>query len=78
MAPAGGCSEYFVRPGEKPVTAAVIFSEKHGVVGIRILDEEEFFVEGLEERVVEGWLKGLVEGEGEGEDSSVFDLRFGG
>lgn len=75
MAPAGGCSEYFVRPGQSPVTAAVVFSGKHGVVSIRILEEEEGFGEELNEEVVEGWLKGVVDGEGE--ESSVFDLRFG-
>ena len=76
MAPAGGCSEYFVRPGQKPTIAAVVFSEKRGTVSIRILEEdEECFGKELEEEVVERWLKGLIEGEGE--ESSVFDLTFG-
>lgn len=73
MAPAGGCSEYFVRPSQGPITAAVVFSGTRGVVSIRILEEEEGFGEGLEEEVVEGWLKGVVDGEGE--EWSVFDLR---
>lgn len=76
MASAGGCSEYFVRPGQGPVTAAVVFNGKREVVSIRILEDEEGFGEELEEEVVEGWLKSVVEGEGE--ESSVFDLGFGG
>lgn len=75
MAPAGGCSEYFVRPSQTPTTAAVVFSATHGVVSVKILDEEEgeVFGEGLEEEVVEGWLKGVMDGGGE--EWSVFDLR---
>lgn len=73
MAPAGGCSEYFVRPSQEPITAAVVFSATHGVVSLRILDEGEgAFGEGLEEELVEEWLKGVVDGEGE--EWSVFDL----
>lgn len=73
MAPAGGCSEYFVRPSQGPIKAAVVFSESRGVVSIRILEEGEgAFGEALEERVVEGWLKGAVDGVGE--EWSVFDL----
>jgi hypothetical protein len=77
MAPAGGCSEYFVRPSEAPLTAAVVFSGTKGVVSIRVLEEGDgaAFGEDLDDQVVEAWLEGVVDGLGD--EWSVFDLKFG-
>lgn len=73
MAPAGGCSDYFVRPSQRPITAAVVFSATRGVVSIRILEEaERVFEEVWEESMVEGWLNEAMDGEGE--KWSMFNL----
>ncbi|KAL2041325.1 hypothetical protein N7G274_005707 [Stereocaulon virgatum] len=65
MAPAGGSSDWFLRPMENSVTAAVVFHGSSEVVSIRVLEQGQAFEESLEGSVVDRWVE---------ERSSVFDM----
>lgn len=56
MAPAGGSSDWFQRPSEDSVKAAVIIGGRKEVAAIRVLVQEQIFAEILEESVINDWL----------------------
>ncbi|KAL9633243.1 MAG: hypothetical protein Q9164_004816 [Protoblastenia rupestris] len=57
MAPAGGSSDWFLRPMKETITAAVVFSADAGLAVIRVLDGEHRFDENLADETVMGWIK---------------------
>ena len=65
MAPAGGSSDWFLRPREGSVTAAVVFHGSSEVVSIRVLGQGQAFEESLEGSVIDGWVE---------ERASMFDM----
>lgn len=70
MAPAGGSSDYFQRPSEGTITAAVVFTGSNEVAHIQILDDGQGFDEVLEAGVVERF----TSQEGNSGNSSLFVL----
>ena len=70
MAPAGGSSDYFLRPIEGTITAAVVFTGRHEVAHIQILDGRVNFDHILAAHVVDGFTS--LQGSGLG--SSLFAL----
>lgn len=65
MAPAGGSSDWFMRPAGDSITAAVVFAGSSEVAAIRILDQGQSFDVSLSEGVVNSWVK---------EQSSLFKM----
>ena len=65
MAPAGGSSDWFLRPKSETITAAVILAGGDDKAVIRVLDGAQSFDENLEDGVVVGWIN---------EASSVFKM----
>lgn len=65
MAPAGGSSDWFQRPTNASITAAVIVAGEHEVAAIRVLGQDQSFDDVLSGEVVEGWI---------GEVGSVFEM----
>ncbi|KAL9130502.1 MAG: hypothetical protein Q9217_001322 [Psora testacea] len=57
MAPAGGSSDWFQRPTNETITAAVVFAGKSEVAVIRMLDDGQDFDETLPDQTVDGWIK---------------------
>ena len=57
MAPAGGSSDWFLRPTKETITAAVVFSADAGLAVIKVLDGEHRFDENLADETVMGWIK---------------------
>ncbi|KAL9103223.1 MAG: hypothetical protein Q9163_001710 [Psora crenata] len=57
MAPAGGSSDWFLRPTNETITAAVVFAGTSEVAVIRVLDGEQGFDQALAIAVVDGWIK---------------------
>lgn len=72
MAPAGGCSDYFERPTNGTIKAAVVFTGSNEVAHIQILDSSQRFDMTLSTEVVDGFT-GQV---GNGVDSSLFVLSL--
>lgn len=66
MAPAGGSSDFFVRPTTETITAAIVFDGDNEEAVIRILDGGATFGASLSNADVAGWLGG---------PSSVFKLE---
>lgn len=69
MAPAGGSSDYFERPVEQTVKAAVVFSGANETVTIQILDEIVSFDEVLTDEYVHQFISGV-----QGKTKSLFRL----
>ena len=65
MAPAGGSSDWFMRPSNATISAAVVFAGNNEMAMIRVLEGEATFGDALNTSVVNGWLSG---------ESSVFTL----
>ena len=65
MAPAGGSSDWFMRPTVESITAAVVLAGSNEVVAIRVLGDGQSFDVSLSETVVNGWV---------GEQSSLFRM----
>lgn len=70
MAPAGGSSDYFNRPIEGTIKAAVIFTGSNEVAHIQILDDGQGFDEVLDA----GFVEGFTSQEGNDGNSSLFVL----
>ncbi|MCJ1266394.1 target of Sbf [Lobaria immixta] len=70
MAPAGGSSDYFNRPTEGTIKAAVIFTGSNEVAHIQILDDGQGFDEVLDA----GFVEGFTSQEGNDGNSSLFVL----
>lgn len=66
MAPAGGSSDWFQRPTEGSITAAVVITREHKVAAIRVLVEGQSFDTTLGEDLVNGWVN---------EQGSVFKME---
>ena len=65
MAPAGGSSEWFMRPTNDTIKAAVVFAGDSESAMIKVLDGEQSFAGSLQNGIVERWMK---------ETSSVFQM----
>lgn len=65
MAPAGGSSDWFMRPTGDSITAAVVFAGSNEVAAIRILDQGQSFDVSLSGVVINSWLE---------EQSSLFRM----
>ncbi|KAM0804083.1 putative TOS1-like glycosyl hydrolase-domain-containing protein [Usnea florida] len=65
MAPAGGSSDWFQRPTNASITAAIIIAGEHEVAAIRVLGPGQSFDDVLSGEVVEGWIS---------EVGSVFEM----
>ena len=65
MAPAGGSSDWFMRPTDDSITAAVIFAGSNEVAAIRILDQGQSFDVSLSGSVINSWVE---------EQSSLFRM----
>ncbi|KAK0516020.1 hypothetical protein JMJ35_002054 [Cladonia borealis] len=65
MAPAGGSSDWFMRPTGDSITAAVIFAGSNEVAAIRILDQGQSFDKSLSGSVINSWVQ---------EQSSLFSM----
>jgi len=65
MAPAGGSSDWFLRPTQTTITAAVVFAGDNEVAAIRVLNGSQGFDAFLEETLVDGWVQ---------EHSSMFKM----
>ncbi|UNI23509.1 target of Sbf [Purpureocillium takamizusanense] len=61
---AGGSSDYFARPVDRPVKIAVVFSAKESAVAIHRLDDNTAFAPNFTDRTVFTWLRGAVDGKG--------------
>lgn len=70
MAPAGGSSDYFQRPTEGTIKAAVVFTGSNEVAHIQILNDGQGFDEILDAEAVEGF----TSQEGNSGTSSLFVL----
>ena len=64
MAPAGGSSDWFMRPTKGTITAAIVFAGDN--ISVRIIDGKQGFDSTLSENVVEEWIKG---------NSSLFKMQ---
>ena len=58
MAPAGGSSDWFMRPTGDSITAAVVFAGNNEVAAIRILDQGQSFDASLSGGIVNSWVEG--------------------
>lgn len=56
LAPGGGSSDYFPRPTDAHVKAAVVFDADAGGVAIRILPGDADFAKGLDAATVQSWV----------------------
>ena len=65
MAPAGGSSDWFMRPSGDSIKAAIIFAGSNEVAAIRILEQGQSFDDSLDVSIINGWLK---------EQSSLFNM----
>ena len=65
MAPAGGSSDWFMRPTSDSITAAVVFAGSNEVAAIRILDQGQSFDVSLSGSAVDSWVE---------EQSSLFRM----
>ena len=65
MAPAGGSSDWFMRPTNRTITVAVVLTVKEGIAVIRVLDESVKLDMGLGGETVDAWIK---------ESSSIFKM----
>lgn len=58
MAPAGGSSDWFMRPTKEPITVAVVFGGERGIL-IKVLEEgSQTFGANLSKHLVDTWIKG--------------------
>ena len=58
MVPAGGSSDWFMRPTEEPITAAVVFAGKDQGILLKVLDGEQDFDGSFSKDLVDGWMEG--------------------
>lgn len=58
MAPAGGSSDWFMRPVNESVKVAIIFAGDQGKVVIRVLDKDTNFSDAISAHVVNEWILG--------------------
>ena len=58
MAPAGGSSDWFMRPSNGTITTVVAFTGDNEKAMIRVLDGEATFGNALSTSLVNGWLSG--------------------
>lgn len=65
MAPAGGSSDWFMRPTSSTITAAVLLAGNNEVAAIRILDQGQTFDDVLSASLINGWVS---------EQSSMFNM----
>ena len=70
MALAGGSSDYFERPIEDTIKAAIVFTGAHEVAHIQILEDGQEFDPTLSAKTVAGF----TSMESNDKDSSVFKL----
>ncbi|KAL8933434.1 MAG: hypothetical protein Q9211_005786 [Gyalolechia sp. 1 TL-2023] len=73
MAPAGGSSDYFQRPKDKTIKAAVLLQGSNESAHIQILDDSQSFDESLASEAVQA----MTQDDGKGTMSSVFRLAGG-
>lgn len=69
MAPAGGSSDYFQRPENHTIKAAVLFMGSNQSARIQILDDNQMFGESLAAEVIDA-----IAGNDSKSQSSVFRL----
>ncbi|KAL8733535.1 MAG: hypothetical protein Q9181_003551 [Wetmoreana brouardii] len=70
MAPAGGSSDYFKRPDQNTIKAAVLFTGSQEIAHIQVLDDSQKFDPSLAADVIEA----MTKNSGNGGMSSVFRL----
>lgn len=58
LANGGGSSDYFDRPTDKFMKAAVVFDEDAAAVSIRVLPDNTDFSKGLDDQTVANWVTG--------------------
>lgn len=58
MKPAGGSSDWFMRPMDEPITIAVVFGGEEKGVLVRVLQGSQDFAPILENGLVESWMEG--------------------
>lgn len=58
LANGGGSSDYFDRPTDKFMKAAVVFDEDAAAVSIRVLPDDTDFSKGLDDQTVADWVTG--------------------
>lgn len=54
----GGSSDYFKRPTDQFIKAAVVFDEDAASISMKILPNSVNFSEGLDDATVQGWVTG--------------------
>ncbi|OAR00191.1 hypothetical protein LLEC1_07672, partial [Akanthomyces lecanii] len=80
LAPGGGSSDYFPRPTDEYVKAAVVFDAQAGGVAIRFLPADADFAKGLDAATVQSWVSGPAAsavGAGKKLASSLFQIAGG-
>ena len=73
LANGGGSSDYFTRPVDKFIKAAVVFDEDSSSMSIRVLPDNVDFSKGLDDETVTSWITGQSS-LGEKIASSLFQL----
>lgn len=58
MAPAGGSSDWFMRPTNDTITAAIVFAGQDQGILVKVLDGQQGFEGSLGKEVVEEWMQG--------------------
>lgn len=56
MAPAGGSSDWFLRPSGDSITAAVVIGGINEVAAIRVFNQGQTFEDSLSATLVDEWL----------------------
>lgn len=70
----GGSSDYFPRPVDKYIKAAVVFDQDSTSMSITVLPDDIDFSEGLDDETVTSWITGQGKTGGETIISSLFQL----